>query len=514
MSKSLAPPLRCPTVVHMLADAADRFAQRAALVCDGVSLTYADYAHSVAQLADELANAGIGKENRVALVMKNSLDAAIATLAVQAAGAQVVPLNPAYTSAELEPILVDAAVTAIIVQDDLQERISNIVNGDVLIISVGDDTRSLACSSNDNSKIALPLPDPESPSMLQYTGGTTGVAKGVNLSHRAVATNVLQREELFPTNHDDRILVITPLFHIYAISMGLYMAINSGGTMHIVKKFVPAEILHSIESKAITIMSASPTIFLGLMADPLFETTNYSSLRVCSSGSAALPEEVLNRWENVTDCAICEGYGQTEAGPVLTYNPIHGERRPGTVGLVVPGTNVEIVDLETGEMPLAIGEEGEIRARGPQLMSNYLNRPEETEATLRNGWLYTGDIGRFDKDGYLTICDRKKELVISAGFNVYPREIENVLMQHPAVEETAVVGVPDGYRGEVLHAYVVPRSSQFSEDEVMQHVCKRLTKYKWPYQIEFVEHLPRTSVGKIDKQSLRAWQEQENTPNR
>ena len=227
------------------------------------------------------------------------------------------------------------------------------------------------------------------------------------------------------------------------------------------------------------------------------------SLRLCVSGSAPLPAEVLQRWEAATGVPICEGYGQTEAGPVLSYNSPHAERKPGSVGRTLPDTELQIVDLETGVRVLPVGEAGEIRARGPQVMRGYRNRPEETAAALRDGWLYTGDIGELDTDGVLFIRGRRKEMVIVSGFNVYPREVEDVLHAHPDVHEAAVVGRPDARRGEALVAFVVTRGEAVDVAAVGVHLAERLTRYKLPSEIRVLDTLPRTAVGKIDKQRLQ-----------
>jgi long-chain acyl-CoA synthetase len=329
------------------------------------------------------------------------------------------------------------------------------------------------------------------------------VAKGVNLTHAAVAINIAQREALLPTGADERVLAITPLFHVYAVSMGLYLAANCVGTLFIVPKFTAPGVLRDIEQHRITFLSASPTIFQALLRDDGFARADLSSLRVCSSGSAALTVDVLRRWEGATGSPVCEGYGQTEAGPVLTYNPLHGMRFAGSVGVAAPLTQISIVDVETGQIELPAGEEGEIRARGPQIMAGYRNRPEETQQALREGWLYTGDIGRITDTGQLAICDRKKDMVVTSGYNVFPREIEEVLFAIPAVEDAAIVGVPDAYRGEMLYAFVVVGQGDLSGAEIRAHLATRLAKYKWPRDIHFVAHLPKTVVGKTDKNELR-----------
>jgi len=491
-----------PTVLHMLAAAAEAAPDRTALVCGGDVLNYRDYLSRIAELAYELQARGVAPGDRIVTLLSNSADAAIATFAVQAAGAQLVALNPAYTRDELAPIISDADPRVILYDSDMEVRVDAFAAGQVCSMAIGKASRRLTEPGSVVTRPLLP-PRPDWLSTLQYTGGTTGVPKGVNLSHQAIAVNVAQREALLPTLDGEQVMCITPLFHVYAVSMGLYLAANCRGTLHIMQKFDAETVLRDIGRHKITFLSAAPTILLGLMRHASFGKADLASLRVCSSGSAALPEDVLRRWESVTGCPVCEGYGQTEAGPVLTYNPLNGRRRPGTVGHAVPMTEIQIVDPETGTRQMPSGEAGEIRARGPQVMTGYRNRSAETAETLRDGWLYTGDIGRIDEDGYLTICDRKKDMVVTAGYNVYPREIEEVLFGHPEIADVAVVGVPDDYRGEALVALVVRVNPKLTRVAVMDYLSDRLTKYKWPRDVRFLDSLPKTAVAKTDKAALR-----------
>jgi len=239
------------------------------------------------------------------------------------------------------------------------------------------------------------------------------------------------------------------------------------------------------------------------MAHEGFVSAKLQSLRLCYSGASALPVAVLERWQQATGCTVVEGYGQSEAGPVLSYNPVDGVRKPGSVGVALPLTDIQIVDLESGSTVLPPGTSGEIRARGPQIMQGYRGLPEETAVALRDGWLYTGDIGEFDEDGYLFIRDRKKDMVIVGGFNVYPREVEETLLTHPDVQEASVVGIPDSYRGEALVAYVVARTPALEPETLLDHLAARLTRYKLPAHVRQLEALPKTAVGKPDKPALR-----------
>ena len=499
-------PLRHATVVHALADAAARAPDATALVCGDETLDYRGYAACVAALAAELAPLG-ARGDRIALLMGNSLDIAIATFAVQAAGFQVVPLNPAYTAHELGPILDNAAPVALIHDEGCAAATLDTARarGVAHLLPVGPATRLTRWRDRPLPAGGLPLPGPDELSTLQYTGGTTGRSKGVDLTHAAVSINVSQREALLPTEPQaERVLAVTPLFHVYAVSMGLYLAVYCRSCLVILPRYRPELVLEAIERHRITLFSGSPTLFTGLMAYEHFDRYDLRSLRLCYSGSAALPQETLRRWEQATGCGVVEGYGQSEAGPVLTYNPRDGVRKIGSVGITLPLTEVQVVDVETGTRVLAPGEIGEIRARGPQIMRGYRALAEETATALRDGWLYTGDIGELDADGYLYIRDRKKDLVIVGGYNVYPREVEEALYAHPAVIEAAVIGVPDSYRGEALVAFVVGREPRPSIDALRAHLAERLVRYKIPGTIHLVDALPKTVVGKTDKTRLRS----------
>jgi long-chain acyl-CoA synthetase len=296
-----------------------------------------------------------------------------------------------------------------------------------------------------------------------------------------------------------------PLFHVYASHVCLHTAAYARGTMVILPRYRPEETLRALIDEKITIFAGAPTIYTSLLNYEGFARADLSALHHSISGSAALPATVLEQWEACVGSPVVEGYGQSEGGPVLTYNPLDGVRKPGSVGIPVPDTDVEIVDLDKGERVLPLGEQGEIRARGPQIMAGYRNLPAETAETLRGGWLHTGDIGEFDADGYLYIRDRKKEMVIVSGYNVFPREIEIVLYQHPAVREAGVIGMPDAYRGEIVKAYVsLKPGASASADALIEHCRQNLAKYKIPTALEIVAELPKTAVGKIDKKQLKA----------
>jgi long-chain acyl-CoA synthetase len=481
----------------MLAAAAAARPDGEALVCGERRLDYAGYAGAVAAFANELAGLG-ARGGRVATLIPNSIEACVAAFGALAAGAQHVPLNPLYTARELDSILEDAAPAVLVVDERLSVR-----SGVPSVIRVGPGARLL---DPPRERTEFPSPEPDGLALLQYTGGTTGWAKGVNLTHRAIATNVAQREGLLPTAEDrERILCVMPLFHSYAMAMGLFLAASCRGALVILERYKPEDLLSAVAHERISIFPGSPTLFTSLMGHPDFPGTDWTSVHTCYSGSAALPEETLRRWRRAVGAPVYEGYGQTEAGPVLTFNPARGATKPGSVGIPVADTEIQIVDVATGEKVLCMGERGEIRVRGPQLMEGYRNRPEETAEALRDGWLYTGDLGELDADGYLYIRDRKKDMVIVGGYNVYPREVEEVLCSHPAVAEAAVVGAPDAYRGERVHAYVALRLRATTTAETLLDYCgERLARYKLPATIEILDALPKTTVNKLDKLALKA----------
>lgn len=487
------------TVVHMLNDAAVQRPDAIALRYGNIDLTYSDYRANVSSLAQRLLDLG-ARHERVALMMGNSADMAIAMFAIHAAGAQAVPINPLYTAREAQYILSDAAPVATIHDASVADLLSGLNDTGTCLRGNGTDLISPGAQG-----LPTPFPDPDDLATLQYTGGTTGYPKGVNITHRQMSVNIAQREAILPTAPDaEAIVCVMPLFHVFAVSMCLHLSCYCRGCLTILERYHPGELCAALERDRITILPAGPTIFTGLLNFDGFADTNLDALTWCYSGSAPLPEETLRRWEDATGCFILEGYGQTEAGPVLTYNPAAGVKKPGSVGVALIDTVVQIVDLETGETVLPAGQTGEIRARGPQLMAGYRNLPDETANTLRDGWLYTGDIGEFDSDGYLFIRDRKKDMAIVGGYNVFPREIDEVLYTHPAIADAAAIGVPDDYYGEVIQAWVTLKpGTGCSEQDLIDFCAANLAKYKVPKSIVIGDTIPKTTVGKIDKKALR-----------
>ncbi len=499
---------RYPSVVHMLEEAARLAPKAQALVCGEERLDYEAYLRCVAAFARELIALGAAGE-RVAIVLGNSIDIGIALFGTHAARAQAVPLNPLYTGHELRPLFADAQLHAVVYADEHAERVEALADefGIEHRFRIGDAHRRLVAWRDDaTATLPRPLPRADELATLQYTGGTTGRSKGVNLAHGAVATNVLQREALLPTRRDDeRLLCVMPLFHVYAVSMCLHNMAHARGTLVILPRYTPEAVFDALARERITIFAGSPTLFTGLLNHAAFCREAFATLRLSYSGSAALPEQLLRRWEQASGAPVLEGYGQSEAGPVVSFNPVDGVRKPASVGVALPLTEVQIVDADTGTRVLGVGEKGEIRVRGPQIMLGYRNLPEASAEALRDGWLHTGDIGELDADGYLYVRDRKKEMAKVSGYNVYPREIEETLYRHPAVAEAAVVSVPDDYRGEAIRAYVaLAPGVRTTPEALVEHCRQRLAPYKIPARIVLVDALPKTVVGKIDKLRLRS----------
>lgn len=493
------------TVSSLFRDSTMEFPDAEALVAGARRLTYARLGNAVSALASRLVNAGAAG-GRVAVVMGNGAAIVVALHAIWEAGAQAVPLNPEYTERELTEILQDAGVQLVLCGQAQCARLGSVFEQQSRVPPMVVEDADVDLLAEENGARASALPAPDSLAILQYTGGTTGRAKGVMLTHRTVATNVLQRDAAIPMDRGrERILCVTPLYHAYATAMALFPALSSGGALIVLPRFKPEAVFDAIEQEHVTLFAGAPAIYNALVAHPEFESRDLSSLSASFSGSAPLAVDVLERWQRVSGAPILEGYGLTEASPILTFNPRHGIRKPGSVGPAVAGTRIEIVDAADAGRKLGIGEIGEVRASGPQMMVGYRNRPAETADMLRDGWLCTGDLGELDVDGYLFIRGRKKEMVIVGGFNVYPREIEEVLFTLKGVQDCGAVGVPDKYRGEVIHAYVVREpGATLAADDIRAHCERNLVRYKVPVAIGFLDAMPRTPVGKLDRVALGA----------
>lgn len=496
--------LPAASVVHLLRDVARDHPQHWAIRFEGQRLTYADYAGIVGALAGELKPL-VAAGERVALLMQNSLDLAIATFAIHALRAQVVALNPSYGEREVQAVLRDAQPCLLLADDSVR------VDLQALCPALPAD-RILRTGASGSSFVRLrqtPLPMPEDLpthsdlATLQYTGGTTGEPKGVNILHGHLAANLAQREALLPTHRGEEVMLCPmPLFHVSAVAMCLHLSAFAASELVIQRRFDARACVRALAHEGITLMSGAPAIFHDLLCQPDLAQVRGGRLRACYSGAAPLPERTLREFERLTGCPIYEGYGQSEAGPCLTYNPVHGERKPGSVGVAVPGCELRIVDAEGQQVPA--GTVGEICVRGPQVMAGYRNRPDLTAQVLRNGWLHTGDLARMDAQGYVFIQGRRQETINVGGFKVYPLEIEQTLRECASVGECAAFGVADERLGQVVHAWVTPAPDQAPDaDALRSHCAARLAHYKTPRRIGITDALPRTPIGKLARKELQ-----------
>ena len=364
---------------------------------------------------------------------------------------------------------------------------------------------------DNDGDFASPDIDPEtSVALLQYTGGTTGTPKGAMLSHAAIMAS----EAMYATwrgqfiedpDHKSKVLLVLPLFHIFGLSAVLLGAINHGYEVILHPRPDIDRLLDDIERKKPDLLPGVPTLWTAIASHPKSDKTDFSSLRYCASGGAPLSPEIRERFQKVTGAELFEGYGLTETAPAATGQIKQGPYRQGSCGIPLPGTVIEIRSLDDGTSALGPGEIGEVCIKGPQLLIGYWNRPEETGQALRNGWFYTGDTGYLDDDGFLFIVDRKKDMIISSGFNVYPRQIEDEIYTHPAVEEVTVIGIPDEYKGEVPKAFITLKAgAQLTFEELLAYLSDRLAKYALPVEMEVRDELPKTPVGKLSKKELVA----------
>lgn len=545
--KEVPPSLTYPdcSIGQFLVDAASRFPDNKALYFMGKTMSYRELHASAIRLAKELSAKGISKGDRVAIMLPNCPQAVVSYYAVLLAGAVVVQTNPLYVERELEHQLKDSGASAIITLDLLYDRLSR-VRGEspedgsipelrhVIVTSLKDGLpfpksmlypikqrkegfrsnipygkrgvvayRSLFKGTGPN--VSLPeLGKGDELAALQYTGGTTGTPKGVMLTHANFVANTLQTSAWCYRAEEgkERFLAALPLFHVFGLTVVMNMSVLKAGTLILLPRFETETVLKTIAERKPTIFPGAPTMYVALINHPHASKFDLSSVNVCISGSAALPLEVQEQFEALSEGRLIEGYGLTEATPVTHANPIWGKRKIGTIGIPFPDTDAAIMDPATGKL-LPSGELGELIIRGPQVMKGYWGRPKETDDTLRNGWLRTGDLATMDEDGYFTIMDRIKDVIIASGFNIYPREIEEVLFEHPAVREAAVVGVKDEYRGETVKAYIVLKEGwQVSQSQLDRWCRERLAAFKVPQHYAFRETLPKTMVGKVLRRKL------------
>jgi len=530
------------SLVELLEESFSKYAERKAFICMDKSISYRDLDEMSLALGAYLQSLGLSKGARVALMMPNVLQYPVATAAVLRAGFAVVNVNPLYTPRELEHQLKDSGAEAVVVLENfaatVQQALPHTSVKHVIVGSMGDllgfkgvivnlvvrrvkkmvPAYSLpgAVAFNDAlaagraAKFTKPVIGPNDVAFLQYTGGTTGVSKGATLLHRNILANVLQNDAwlqpalTIPPQVDALLIVCAlPLYHIFALTACYLLAVRAGGCNLLIPN--PRDIpgfIKELMKYQVNSFPAVNTLYNGLMHHPDFKRIDFSKLKISNGGGMAVQRPVAEQWKQITGCSIAEGYGLSETSPTLTCNTAISSEFNGSIGIPVPSTWISIRDDDGKEVPL--GEPGEICAKGPQVMAGYWNRPDETAKVMTaDGYFRTGDIGVMDASGYTKIVDRKKDMILVSGFNVYPNEIEEVIAGHPGVLECAVIGVADDKSGEAVKAFVVKKDQSVTPEDIIKFARERLTAYKVPKLIEFRTDLPKTNVGKILRRQLR-----------
>ncbi|ABO51466.1 AMP-dependent synthetase and ligase [Desulforamulus reducens MI-1] len=518
------------SLYHFLQRSAEKYPVNPAIVFLNQEITYVELKERVDRIATALYDLGIKKGNRIAILLPNCPQLVISYYALLRIGAVGVMVNPMYTERELLYLLKDSGAETIILLEQLKPKVMKVLPQTAITtvisteiqeyLDLGNDLNQLSktCLSTEKEAYSfeqllvkyLPaLPEinlnvEKDIALLQYTGGTTGIVKGAMLTHGNLSSNVVQTRYWLDSCREgmERFFCVLPFFHVFAMTTCMNLSVYLASTMILIPRLEAMNLLKQIEFYRPTVFQGVPSLYVAVIANPDVRKYDLSSVRVCLSGGAPLPAEVQQKFEAVTGAKLVEGYGLTEASPVTHCNPVN-EKIDGSIGLPIPNTEFKIVDLETGTRELLPGEIGELCIRGPQVMKGYWNMPEETEKVLREGWLYTGDIAWMDEKGFTYIVDRKKDMVISMGYNIYPREVEEVLYEHPKVKEAAVIGIRDRSRGEVLKAFVVIKEGeQAKKDEIIKFCRQQLTQYKVPKKVEFRTELPKSMVGKILRRVL------------
>jgi len=532
----------------MLDDAAENHPSSTATIFFTRKRSYRSISDAAWRFANGLRRLGVKTGDRVALVLPNSPQFVIAFYGALRAGAVVVPCNPLYTPPELQHQLADSGSTIVVtlsrfypvvkaaravasrpgapapasvehvIVTNIKEEMPPILRVLFTLAKEKKDGHRQPFAGDPGAvsfKEVLTAPadpfdagtGPDDLAVLQYTGGTTGTSKGAMLSHRALVANTLQCRAWFTNLRDgaDVAMAVMPFFHVYGLTVVMSLTVQGAAAMILEPQFELERVLKDVQRYRPKLFCGAPRIYNAINNSPLAQKYDLRSIEACVSGSAPLLVETHRRFVELTGASLVEGYGLTEAAPVTHCNPLFGEgkQKVGSIGIPYPDVESKIVDLETGEQEMPPGEPGELILRGPQLMDGYYKRPEETAQTLRNGWLYTGDIATVDPDGYVSIVDRKKEMIIVSGFNVYPREVEEALATHPAVMDAAAIGVPHPIKGEEVKAFVVLKpGAKATADEIRAHCEKHLAPFKRPKEIEFRDSLPKTLIGKTLRRQL------------
>ena len=534
----------------LLDNAARRYPNNIALIYYGNKITYAQLSTLANRFAIGLQKLGVKRGDRVAVALPNIPQYPIAFYGALRAGAVVVPTNPIYTERELQHQLKDAGASAIVMLDTFYPLVRDIrpqtVLEHVIVTSPADFLPPLLRVLYPLSQRGVKLPENQlsekelksDPTLhtvrsfltthkgsieafnlpvqvtgddlaaLQYTGGTTGLAKGAMLTHRNLLANAMQTRYWTPKaiKGKEISLCAAPFFHSYGLTVGMNLSILAGAAMVLIPRFKAKDVVDAIRRYRPTLFPGIPTMYIAIMREAGEHNDQMRSIKYCISGAAPLPAKVQTDFENMTGATLVEGYGLSEASPVTHCNPLTEERRNGSIGLPLPNVEAAIVSRQTGQ-PVPVGEVGEIVVKGPNIMKGYWQREDESKAIFINGWMHTGDVGKMDAEGYFYVVERAKDIIIAGGFNIYPREVEEVLFLHPSVAEAAVVGVPDEYRGETVAAFVVLKPGIEPSEKTRQDIivfCKQeLAAYKVPKLLEFRESLPRSIIGKVLRRELR-----------
>ncbi|MGH7411712.1 MAG: long-chain-fatty-acid--CoA ligase, partial [Candidatus Methylomirabilis sp.] len=533
---------------RFLSESARTHPDRDAIIFYGARLSYRALNEAADRFAAGLAARGLAKGDRVSIFLPNCPQMVIAYYGTLRAGGVAVSTSPLYSARELEHQLNDSGAQTIvslskfyplvkevapktglkrIIVTNIKEYFPPLLRhlftllkekkeGHRVKLEHGSGTEDFKkfLSSAGAAPPAIEV-HPDAPALLQYTGGTTGLAKGAVLTHRNLVVNTMQTGAWLVQDRGgtEIFLGVIPFFHVYGMTVVMNLCISLGHTMVLLPHFKVKEVLETIAKYRPTLFPGVPTMYVAINNFPGVGKYNLRSIKACLSGAAPLPVEVQTRFEALTGARLVEGYGLTETSPVTHANPLHGSRKVGMIGLPLPDTDAKVVDLETGERTLPPKEIGEVAVKGPQVMKGYWNRADETVNVLRDGWLYTGDIGYMDEQGYFAIVDRKKDMIIAGGFNVYPRDVEEPLYEHPKVQEAVAVGRPDQYRGETVKVYIVlTEGESATAQEIIDYCKEKMAKFKVPTLVEFRKGLPKTLVGKVLRRTLRDEELAKRTP--
>lgn len=488
----------------------------------GKGTSYRELEQTISRFAGALEDLGVQKGDHIALLLGNTPHFIISLYASMRIGAVAIPINPIYTADEISYIIKNGDVKVVIALDMLLPLVEAGVQGfpqvtNYIICETIPDVGKKYAALPDAVKVKTKLftqvlaeatravdpveVSPDDTAIILYTSGTTGHPKGAMLTHNNLYSNARDIGDYLKMTHEDRVIATLPVFHVFALTVVVNAPLTRGATILLAPRFSPGEIFELAVTYKATVFAGVPTMFNFLYQFEGGDVSAFSTLRVAISGGSSLPVSLLHNFENKFNVRISEGYGLSEASPVTCFNPIDRDRKPGSIGQAILNVENKVVD-ETGQ-EVAIGEVGELIVRGSNVMKGYYKMPEETAVTIRDGWLYTGDLARKDEEDYFFIVDRKKDLIIVGGFNVYPREVEEVLYSHSGIVEAAVVGFPEPNFGEAVHAYVVLKDPSLTVDNIQEYCAQHIVKYKVPTVIEIISELPKNTTGKILRRSFK-----------